>query len=236
VWGMRLDLPPLGRRWAPWRGAAGETRVAYVRVAEFNTKTVEELARVAARLRRGTAPSVWVVDLRDNMGGLLSAGVRLCEAILPRGAPIVKLRGAEGPIPTVCAETREALLGPLRPNGSNGSNDPPLLLVLVNEQTASSAELAAAALRDSGPRPAPLRPAVRAPRQLPARPARAPRPSPARPRAGRERAGRGAGGARLVGSQSFGKGSIQAPPPPRARAPVASPRLNPTAPSPVNVT
>lgn len=115
--------------------------VACLAVTQFGETTAAELAVALARLRADPAgpPRALVLDLRENPGGLLEQAVRAAGLFLPAGTLVASTRGR---VPAVDdREFRTAADGPCR--------DLPLA-VLVNEETASAAELVAAALRDAG--------------------------------------------------------------------------------------
>ena len=65
----------------PRAGMGGcHTSVAYLRIMDFNTRTVGELKEVVKQIREEAgSPGVgfYAVDLRDNMGGLLSAAIQV---------------------------------------------------------------------------------------------------------------------------------------------------------------
>ncbi len=76
-----------------------------------------------------------VLDLRGNRGGLLIQAVRVANTFLQRGQLIVKQKGR--------------IRGSTEPfNALNDSPDPVPLVVLVNGDTASAAEIVAGALQD----------------------------------------------------------------------------------------
>lgn len=113
--------------------------VAYACVAQFGERTAAELAVALARLRVGTPPPrALVLDLRGNPGGILDEAVRAAGLFLPAGTLVTTTRGRS---PEDDRQFRTAGDGPWR--------DLPLA-VLVNEESASAAELVAAALRDAG--------------------------------------------------------------------------------------
>jgi hypothetical protein len=66
---------------SPRAGVGGcHTSVAYLRIMDFNTRTVGELKEVVKQIREEAgSPGVgfYAVDLRDNMGGLLSAAIQV---------------------------------------------------------------------------------------------------------------------------------------------------------------
>ena len=114
--------------------------VAYACVTQFGERTAAELAVALARLRAGPDPlRGLVLDLRGNPGGILDEAVRAAGLFLPAGTPVASTRGR---VPA--EDDRE-----FRTAGDGPWRDLPLA-VLVNEETASAAELLAAALRDAG--------------------------------------------------------------------------------------
>jgi carboxyl-terminal processing protease len=79
------------------------------------------------------------LDLRGNMGGLLTAGIGLANLILPPGCLIATLEGSSGEVVTHYARNKRSIIPLDRP-----------LIVVTDGLTASSSELAAAALSDNG--------------------------------------------------------------------------------------
>merc|ERR1719149_578024 len=106
---------------------------AYVlRLEIFGANTASELRVLLRQLRHHpTPPRALVIDLRDNDGGLLTAAVSSARMLLPAGSHLLSLQKSAPP-PALRA------------------SDAPPILVLVNERTASAAEVLAAALRHSG--------------------------------------------------------------------------------------
>ncbi len=106
----------------------------YLAVYGFNENTPGFFREKLARLKRQN-PRGYILDLRDNPGGLLSAVLAAAEELLPPG-PVVTLRGRHG-----YSETYE---------NRRGAGPLPNLVVLVNGGTASSAEILAGAIQDYG--------------------------------------------------------------------------------------
>jgi carboxyl-terminal processing protease len=77
---------------------------------------------------------VLLIDLRGNPGGSLAASVALCRLFLPRGATVVRLEDHDGETTTLRHDADPALHQPL--------------VLLIDETTASAAELFAASLQD----------------------------------------------------------------------------------------
>ena len=101
----------------------------------FNTTTYDEM-RQAIRELRAQGMNELVLDLRGNRGGLVDQAVRVANIFLHRGQKIVSLRGR----PSVFKE-RDFPANNLTPD------DYPVV-VLINEGTASAAEIVAGALQD----------------------------------------------------------------------------------------
>jgi carboxyl-terminal processing protease len=76
-----------------------------------------------------------VVDLRENPGGLLSQAVDVCDHLLAKGQTIVSQRGRAYPDQNYTAT-----------HGNGGKAFP--IVVLVNQDTASAAEIVSGALQD----------------------------------------------------------------------------------------
>jgi len=108
----------------------------YVRISTFNENTGRELNEVMARLQSEN-PGIkgYVVDLRNNGGGLLSAAIAVSDAFLERGE-IVSQRGRKPDQ----IERYSARPGDL----ANGLP----VVVLVNYGSASASEIVAGALQD----------------------------------------------------------------------------------------
>jgi carboxyl-terminal processing protease len=123
----------------------GEDRIAYVRLTGFAESdrapggpktTATDLRRVLESLR-GRGLRGLVLDLRDNPGGSLDAAIETCDMFLPhRDDVIVSTRGRDGRI--LRTETASGV-GPFV--------DFPVA-VLVNQYSASAAEIVAACLQD----------------------------------------------------------------------------------------
>ena len=109
--------------------------VAYVELRTFSDSTVDELTRTVDSLVTSGAQSL-IVDVRGNPGGFLEQGVRASDLFLDRGQRIVSTRGrVEGADHEYVDESPQRW--------------PRLrLAVLVDDRTASAAEIFAGALQD----------------------------------------------------------------------------------------
>lgn len=115
-----------------WRVVIEDPRLGYVQVMRFTTRTPEELRTALAELQaRGTR--ALILDLRSNSGGLLHESVDVASQFVDEGVIFYEVsRDGE-------SEMRA------KPGGL--ALDLPLV-VLVNQSTASAAELVAGAIRD----------------------------------------------------------------------------------------
>ena len=113
----------------------GRDRIGYVRVSSFTDKTVDELRQAVARLQSEGMRGL-VLDLRDNPGGYLDAGIGVCNLFVKSGA-IVSTRRRDGRV----SKSYSA-------DGLAPFTDFPIA-VLVNQETASAAEIVAACLQDN---------------------------------------------------------------------------------------
>ncbi len=116
-----------------------EPGFGYVRITSFSETTADDVGRAVAALKRENPKGLYglVLDLRNNPGGVLEAGVAVADAFLNEGVIVT----AEGR--TADARFRmEATPGDL----IDGAE----LVVLVNGGSASAAEIVAGALKDQG--------------------------------------------------------------------------------------
>jgi len=111
-----------------------EGGVGYVPVEIFNGTTTEEVRTRLDSLGAEGMTSL-VLDLRRNRGGLLLEGVGLADLFLDAGSDIVEVRGRESPPETY------------RAAGNQARADLPIV-VLVDNGSASAAEIVAGALQD----------------------------------------------------------------------------------------
>jgi carboxyl-terminal processing protease len=119
-----------------WRAQGRD--VGYIRITQFNEATFDGLkgALVGLTTKLGTDNLVgYVLDLRNNPGGLLDPAVAVSRAFLDKGE-IVALRGRE-------AVDFQRFFA--NPGGDLIGGKP--LIVLINNGTANGAEIVAAALQ-----------------------------------------------------------------------------------------
>jgi carboxyl-terminal processing protease len=108
-------------------------KVGYVSVLSFASRTPDELGDIVKGLQREGLKGL-ILDLRSCPGGLLDSAVKVCDLFLDEGTILTTRSPGKGER-TWKADAKDTL------------GDFPLV-VLVNEQTASAAEIVAGALRD----------------------------------------------------------------------------------------
>ena len=136
------------------KGKIVEPNYAYVRVAQFQEHTGEDLAKFLKNLRQqNKAPLKGILlDLRNNPGGLLNAAVGVSAAFLPKGDLVVYTEGRAQDSKMQLTATPENYL-------KGGGKDDYLkdfpedirttpMAVLVNNGSASASEIVAGALQD----------------------------------------------------------------------------------------
>jgi carboxyl-terminal processing protease len=114
-----------------------EKKIGYVRITQFNEQTDKGLKKEMAKLRKeiGSGIQGYVLDLRNNPGGLLDQAIAVSDAFLDKGE-IVSTRSRR-------AEDTQRFNA--RP-GDLAEGLP--LVVLVNGGSASASEIVAGALQD----------------------------------------------------------------------------------------
>jgi carboxyl-terminal processing protease len=112
--------------------------IAYIRITSFNEQTTEGLKREMANLTQQIGPDKvkgYILDLRNNPGGLLEEAVSVSDAFLDRGE-IVSTRGRNA------EETQRRTAK----SGDLAKGKP--VIVLINGGSASASEIVAGALQD----------------------------------------------------------------------------------------
>ena len=113
-----------------------EGEFGYLRVSTFNENTGRELGQTIARLKQeNPAIKGWVLDLRNNGGGLLDAAIAVSDAFLERGE-VVSQRGRK---------PEQIMRYSARPGDLT---DGAPVVVLINYGSASASEIVAGALKD----------------------------------------------------------------------------------------
>ncbi|NLQ06099.1 carboxyl-terminal processing protease CtpA [Cylindrospermopsis raciborskii] len=108
--------------------------IGYIRLSQFNANAALELANAINSLEEQGA-TAYILDLRNNPGGLLQAGIEVARQWLDSGMVVYTVN-------------RQGIQGSFEAFGPALTQDP--LVILVNQGTASASEILAGALQDNG--------------------------------------------------------------------------------------
>ncbi|WP_017716499.1 carboxyl-terminal processing protease CtpA [Kamptonema formosum] len=127
----RIALNPV---YAELQTSSSGTPIGYIRLSQFNANATAEVAHAISRLQ-GEGAKAYILDLRNNPGGLLQAGIEIARLWIDTGT-------------IVHTVNRKRVLGSFEAFGEALTDAP--LAVLVNQGTASASEILAGALQDNG--------------------------------------------------------------------------------------
>ena len=125
-----IELPSVS-----WRPAADAPDVGYIHIERFSGLTDKEFSQALNELTQQDANSAYIIDLRGNPGGLVDAAVDVAGHFLDDGVVLIE-KHADGSQKTYKAQA-----------GVDVPIETPVIL-LVDGNTASAAEILAGALRD----------------------------------------------------------------------------------------
>ncbi|CAI9087909.1 OLC1v1022105C4 [Oldenlandia corymbosa var. corymbosa] len=109
--------------------------VGYVRLKEFNALARKDLVTAIKRLEDMGA-TYFVLDLRENLGGLVQAGIEIAKLFLNKGETVTYTVGRDPQyVRNIVAEVPPLVTAPV--------------IVLVNKNTASASEIVATAVHDN---------------------------------------------------------------------------------------
>ncbi|KAG2590633.1 carboxyl-terminal-processing peptidase 1, chloroplastic-like [Panicum virgatum] len=112
-----------------------DSSVGYIRIKEFNAVAKKDLVSALKRLQNSGA-TYFVLDLRDNLGGLVQAGIETAKLFLNKGDTVIYTAGRDHQVQnTIVAESGPMISTPI--------------MLLVNNRTASASEIVASALHDN---------------------------------------------------------------------------------------
>src|SRR5881275_1808218 len=114
----------------------GQFRIGYIRLIQFNEPTADELSKAIDDLQKQGMEAL-ILDLRNNPGGLLNSAVDVCAQFLP---PNTKVVSTQGRVPSQQHDYSTSAAPKSRPTFP--------MVLLVNEGSASGAEIVAGALKD----------------------------------------------------------------------------------------
>lgn len=110
-----------------------ENNIGYIRISAFDGVTAQQFEDVYSNLRKQNIEKL-VIDIRGNLGGMLTAVSKIADEIIPEGV-ITYTEDKNGKKEYVYAT-------------GDGIDIP--LVVLVNESSASASELLAGCVKDTG--------------------------------------------------------------------------------------
>jgi len=125
---QKVNLQPVRQRLIESNGH----RLGYLRITQFSEPVPQQVAQALEGLQDQGIEGL-VLDLRNNSGGLVSAGLAVANALLD-GGPIVETQNRDGFSDAQQANRGQLYSGPM--------------LTLVNGGTASASEILAGALQD----------------------------------------------------------------------------------------
>lgn len=111
-----------------------DDKTGYVRISNFGAKTHDEMMDALSSLSKQGMQQV-IIDLTDNGGGYLNAAIEMCNEFLDRGQLIVYTEGLKSP-------RNEA-----NAFGNGKYKDLPMV-IMVNQYSASAAEIFSGAMQD----------------------------------------------------------------------------------------
>jgi carboxyl-terminal processing protease len=114
----------------------GPFKIGYVRLVQFNEPTADELSKALDELEKQGMQAL-ILDLRNNPGGLLNSAVDVCAQFLPPNTKVVSTQGR------VASQQHDYSTSGVKKDRPNFP-----MVVLINEGSASGAEIVAGALKD----------------------------------------------------------------------------------------
>ena len=112
-----------------------DEKIAYLRIKAFNENTDLEVKKQISNFQKNKNITSYILDLRNNPGGLLSQAINITDIFLNDGE-IVSTRGRRA------KENRKFFAK--KGDKTNGKN----LIILINYGSASASEIVAGALQD----------------------------------------------------------------------------------------
>ena len=112
-----------------------DSGIGYIKITQFQEQTAADLSAALTKLNEEKTESL-VLDLSNNPGGLLNSAVHVASHFLPKDKLVVYIKDRSG-------ERIEYKTG-----GFKSYDEKPLMIVLVNQGSASASEIVAGALKD----------------------------------------------------------------------------------------
>jgi carboxyl-terminal processing protease len=129
-----LNRKKISLKNVPFYGKLDE-KTGYIKLSDFTTNASAEVRNALVNLKAQGVTQI-VLDLRDNPGGLINEAVEIVNLFIPKGKEVVKTIGKLQQV-----------------NYTYKTNKTPVdtkigVIVLINERSASAAEIVAGALQD----------------------------------------------------------------------------------------
>jgi carboxyl-terminal processing protease len=118
----------------PYYGKIDE-HTGYIKLTDFTTNAAAEVRSALMDLKAQGITRL-ILDVRDNPGGILKEAVEIVNLFIPKGKEVVRTMGKLENVNAVYKTTKSPL-----------DKDIPIV-VLINERSASAAEIVAGALQD----------------------------------------------------------------------------------------
>lgn len=118
---------------APEMPEAVADKVGFMKIESFTGEVAEEVDRVLTQMK-AEGKTHLIIDLRDNGGGLVDAGVAVLNQLVPKG-PVVRFVDNAGEERVYNVDNARAEFR---------------IVALINDRSASATEFVAAAIRESG--------------------------------------------------------------------------------------
>ena len=110
--------------------------IGYIALNTYSESTADEVKKAVTDLTANPDVKALVLDLRGNVGGLVESAVKVVGNFVPKGTEVLRTKG-KGVLNEKVYKTTSAPIAPEIP-----------LVVLIDGETASSAEITAGALQD----------------------------------------------------------------------------------------
>ncbi|CAN6245633.1 unnamed protein product [Urochloa humidicola] len=130
-----VTLNPVRSRMCEIPGAKDSSKIGYIKLTTFNQNAAESVKEAIKTLRDNNVKS-FVLDLRNNSGGLFPEGIQIAKIWMDKGV-IVYICDSQGVRDIYEADGADTI----------AASEP--LVVLVNKGTASASEILAGALKDN---------------------------------------------------------------------------------------
>ena len=112
-----------------------ENNIGYIRLTSFNENSSDQIKKQIKKLKKNESVNAFILDLRNNPGGLLSQAITISDFFLDNGE-IVSTKSRQK------SENRQCFAK------KGDITDGKTLLVLINYGSASASEIVAGALKD----------------------------------------------------------------------------------------